>query len=414
MARRSVAEFLDVFVLPLVAGGELKIGRPISKTDLQHFEEDLPHASVGLVAVDDARTHVLAELVVRPPSLVLDTDELCLAAAVHNVLFLVHPEAEGWSVTGRARTKVIETARRLAAQPLSRNRRRMLARHALLHNVFDVTRVDTKVSWWTGSAEYLGQEPPGRLTRWRSVRRVREETTTATYDDLMASEEAAPIMATLLRRSPLTQLFASHAQAPPLHWEDAVFVLEDPELARAVAYEATHPGDPHQVVAAPARYAAAFEQMLERRPNTSEIQTVAAFLVHLNVLLALAETKLRDRAAKSPLLTTVLAPERAGQRPRGLTTFFALPNALSRVDPILAVPQGLLDDKRLAKRWAVHREQVAEGRWRGSHRDSRGPPRAPSWRRFAAAGRHWQRGQAARAARVTFRAAGGVAANDPG
>ena len=361
MARRSIAEFLETFVLPLVAGGELRVARPYSLTDLRHFEEDLPHASRELVAVDEARTVVLSELVVRPPALVLDKDELCLAAAVHNVLFLVHPRTESWLVTGRGRAKVVDTARALAAQPLSQNRRRALARHALLHNVFDLSRIDTKVSWWTGSARYMGQKPPGRLIRWRNMRRVREEITTARYEELLASEEAAPIMATLLRRSPFTQLQYSHPQAPALHWEDAVFALRDAELARAVAYEATRPTEPSQLIAAPARYAAAFEQMLERTPQPAQVRTVAAFLVHLNVLLAMAETRMRDRSQRSPLLATVLAPERAGQRPRGLTTFFALPNALSKVDPVLAVPPGLLDDQRLAKRWQVHREQVAAG-----------------------------------------------------
>jgi hypothetical protein len=56
----------------------------------------------------------------------------------------------------------------------------------------------------------------------------------------------------------------------------------------------------------------------------------------------------------------VLAPERAGQRPRGLSTFFALPNALALVDPRLAVAPGLLDDPQLARRWQVHRTQAAE------------------------------------------------------
>lgn len=361
MARRSVAEFLETFVLPLVTGGELKVTRPLSLTDLEHFDEDLPHATRELVAVDDARTDVLAELVVRPPALVLDSDELHLAAAVHNVLFLVHPDMDTWTITGRARSRIVDTARQLAARPLSHNRRRVLARHGLLHNVFDLSRVDTKVSWWTGSARFLGQRPPVRLTRWRGVRRVIEEVSEAAYDELLASEDAAPIMATLLRRSPLTQLLTGHPQAPTLHWEDAVFVLGDPELARAVSYEATRPKDPGKLVAAPARYAAAFEQMLERSPNPTEIRTVAAFLVHLNVLLAMAETRIRDRSQRSPLLATVLAPERAGMRPRGLTTFFALPNALSKVDPLLAVPPGLLDDERLARRWQIHREQVAAG-----------------------------------------------------
>lgn len=359
MARRTASDFLQGFVLPLVRGGPISISRPISMDEAARFGQDLAHASEALVAVDEARAEVLAPLVVQPPSLVLDEDEIALAAALHNVLFLVHPDADNVTVTRRVRARIAETARRLAAQPLSRSRRRVLARHALLHNVFDITRVDTRVTWWTGTAEFQGQPPPARLLAWEGVRRVKREDTTARYDELMSSDEATPIMAILLRRTPLTQLLGAHPQAPALHWEDAVFLLRDPELARTVAYQALAPIAPDERVAAPARFAAAFEQMLERSPGEDDVRAVAAFLVYLGVLLAHAEVRQRD--GRSALLTTVLAPERAGKRPRGLTTFLALPNALRSVDPRLAEPPGLADDPRLARRWQAHRAQVAEG-----------------------------------------------------
>jgi hypothetical protein len=237
----------------------------------------------------------------------------------------------------------------------------VLARHALLHNLFDMRRTDIMLSWWTGSATFEGQTAPARLRAWRSIRRVREETSIAEYDELLAGPEAAPVMATLLRRSPLTQLLDSHKAAPPLHWEDAVFLLRDPELARAIAYNTLRGDDPAELVVTPSRFAAAFERMLERSPNQADLRAVAAFLVHLNVLIALAETRERDLSVRSPLLTTVLAPERAGQRPRGLATFFALPNALRKVDIRLSEPPGLRDDAALTLRWERHREQVEEG-----------------------------------------------------
>lgn len=367
MARHSAATFLEHFMLPLVRGGDLHIGRPLAAEDVDQIEQDLAHASEALVAVDEARADVLAELVVRPPSLVLDGDEVRLAAALHNVLFLAHPDLESWTVGRKARARVIETARRLAAQPLTRSRRRVLARHGLLHNVFAIARTDTRLSWWTGSASYLGQRPPQRLVTWSRVRRVRQDVTTASYGALLGSDEAMPIMSTLLRRSPLTQLLCFHPHAPPLHWEDAAFMLQDPELARTVAYRALAAEDPGEQLVIPAHHAAAFEQMLERSPDPDQIRTVAAFLVHLSVLLALAEVRQRDRNARSPVLSAALAPERAGKRPRGLTTFLALPGALEKLEKIdevderLARPPGLDDDERLAARWRVHRAQVAEG-----------------------------------------------------
>ncbi len=361
MARPHVRHFLETFVRPLVAGGDLHVGAPIPRADVDRWEQELGDASVELVAVDDARAAVLSTLVVRPPALILDRDELALAAGLHNALFLVHPRAERWSVSDRQRRRIMDTALSLVSQPLTQHRTRVMARHALLHQVFHLTRSDTVVSWWTGKARFQGQKPSARLTAWRSVRRVREDVTVVDFDELLAVPDTAPIIATLLRRTPLTQLLDSHAGAPPLHWEDAVFILRDHELARAVAYRLI-PGDvPHQKqVDGPARLAAAFEQMLERTPAESDVRAVAAFLVHLGALFCVGELNLREAAGKSPLISTVLAAEAAGQRPRGLTTLFALPGALALVDKRLATPPGIDSIPQLAARWKVHRTQTAE------------------------------------------------------
>src|SRR5215470_2192595 len=182
MAKPHAREFLDQFVRPLVAGGELHIGAPIPMPDVERWATELDNASVELVAVDDARTAVLSTLVCRPPAFVLDTDELALAAGLHNALFLVHPRADRWSVTDRARRRIIDTALAMVSQPLTRDRTRVMARHALLHNLFDVTRSDITVSWWTGRARFYGQKPPARLTAWRGMRRVREDKAVVDFD----------------------------------------------------------------------------------------------------------------------------------------------------------------------------------------------------------------------------------------
>jgi len=360
VAKPDAGAFLHGFVRPLVAGGEIHIGRPLTVEDVHRMELDLAHASEPLVAVDEARTAVLSTLVCRVPALVLEGDDLALAAGLHNALFLVHPDAEGVLVAERMRRRVIETTQELCTQPLTRVRSRVLARHALLHNVFGLARTDVHVSWWTGRARFLGQRPPARLTTWKSVRRVREDTTRAAYDELLGAPDIAPVIAMLLRRTPLTQLLATHPAAPILHWEDAAFLLRDAELARAIAYHSIAPVEPRDQVATPARLAAAFEQMVERTPPSADLRAVAAFLVHLNALLVLGERGGRDVSARSALVAGVLAPERAGQRPRGLSTFFALPNALAHVEPRLAVPPGILDDPALARRWNGVRAQVAE------------------------------------------------------
>jgi len=360
MARLHVREFLSRFVEPLVAGGELHIGGPIPNADAERWEFELDEASVELTAVDDARTAVLSTLVCRPPAFVLDADDLSLAVGLHNALFLVHPRAEVWTVSDRSRRKIIDTALSQVSRPLTHNRTRVMARHALLHHLFHLSRNDVTVSWWTGRARFQGQTPPRRLTAWRSVRRVREDVTVVDFEELLAVPDTAPVIATLLRRTPLTQLLDSHPGAPPLHWEDAVFLLRDAELARSVAYRLVQDGAPREQVAGPARLAAAFEQMLERAPDEADVRAVAAFLVHIAALFCFGELGLRETGAKSPLISTVLAAEAAGQRPRGLATLFALPGALAAVDARIATPPGIAGVPLLAARWAVHRAQTAE------------------------------------------------------
>ncbi|MEO6775036.1 MAG: hypothetical protein ABI467_18870 [Kofleriaceae bacterium] len=360
MAQTHVRVFLERFVKPLVAGGELHVGAPIPFADVERWDTELDTATVELVAVDEARTNVLSTLVVRPPALVLEADDLALAAGLHDALFLVHPRADAWSITDRQRRRIIDTALTLVSRPLTRDRKRVMARHALLHNLFHLSRRDTTVSWWTGRARFQGQVPSKRLTAWPGLRRVHEEHTDIGFDELLAVADTQAIVATLLRRTPLTQLLDSQPGAPPLHWEDAVFVLRDAELARAVAYHLTPAAVPSEQVKEPSRLAAAFEQMLERAPDEADVRAVAAFLVHICALFALAEIHMRELNAKSPLISTVLAAEAAGQRPRGLQTLLALPGALALVDPRLANPPGLGSLPALAQRWRVHRAQVGE------------------------------------------------------
>lgn len=357
MAQRTCAEFLERFVLPLVAGGEMHIGKPVSADELQRFEEEIPHATVPIVAIDEARTAVVSSIVVRPPAVVFDRDELSLACAVHNLLFLSHPRADAWTMSRAARSKVIAAAQRFATRPRTEARARVLARHGLLHNFFDISRTDLKLTWWTGSSVFLGQSPPSRLTAWPTVRRVRREESTTSFQELLGGADIAPVVVTLVRRSPLSQLLTMSRFGPPLHWEDAVFLLRDAECARAIAYRSIG-GDPPGRLRVASRFAAAFEQMIERSPREADLRAVAAFLVHLNVLLAHGETRgpgsLKDGSA---VLTQALG---ASQRPRGLACLLALPNALYALDPRLAEPPGLRDHPALLARWEIHRKQALE------------------------------------------------------
>ncbi|MEJ7599698.1 MAG: hypothetical protein WKG01_17455 [Kofleriaceae bacterium] len=162
MSRWHCRDFLTRFVHPLVAGGELRVGAPVTLEDVERWGAELDNATLESVAVDEARTAVLSTLVCRPPAFVLEPDELALAAGLHNALFLVHPDSEAWSIREKSRRRVIETALALVSQPMTRNRTRVMARHALLNKLFHLTRSDLTVSWWTAARSSRARShPPG-------------------------------------------------------------------------------------------------------------------------------------------------------------------------------------------------------------------------------------------------------------
>ena len=351
MARVTCHDFLERFVLPLVAGGEVHIGPPLTVDELDRLRGELDGATVPLVAIDDARTDALATLCARPPALVFGDDELALAVGLHNALVLAHPDADGVLITERMRRKIAGAALGQVSQPLATDRTRALARHGLLHNLHRLGRRDVVVSWWTGKASFFGQAPPARLLAWRGMRRVREDVARAGFDELLASPEVAPVTASLLRRSPLTQLIAPSSSGPPLHWEDAVFLLRDAELARAVAYAIM--AAPGGSVTAIARLAASFEQLVERTPPVADIRAVVAFLVHVASLHVIGAPD-----DKTSLLAAALAP--GANRPRGLVTYAALPAALAVVASTLAQPPGLGAEPSWLRRWELERAAVGD------------------------------------------------------
>ena len=351
----QLAQFLERFVTPLVVGGAMHVGRPLAIGLVDEFDRVLDEASGAADVIDDARAQVLATLMVRPPPMILDRDDLALTMGLHDALFLAHPDASKLGMTERQLTRVAATAQLLVSQPLAREPRRLLARYALLHNLFAIQRTDLLLSWWTGHAQFHGQPAPARLTRWRGVRRVSQSTRTVAVDELLLTDAAMPALAAVLRRSPLTLLLAEHASAPLVHWEECTFILRDRTLARVVARPMLQGDTPTSRLARPARLAAAFEQMLERSPSESDVRTVAAFLCYLAGQLCIDDAA-TAKDDPSPLLVRCLA---AQPRPRGLAAFLALPAALAQVLPGVAVPPGIAAEPRLLRRWGAHRAQIA-------------------------------------------------------
>lgn len=335
----NVVSFLERFVRPFVTGGEVHIGQPIPPGVLDEWALDITMAGEALGAIDDARENLAAELVVRPPRMIFGADELRLAAALHDTLCLAHPSLDRWLVAG-ARARIREAAALLAGSvgpPEGRDA--WIGRHALLANLFQIRRVDIKLTWWAGSAQFQGMRPPSRLTSWRAVRRVREQSDTLTVADFLSDEGAAPAFAALLDASPLTDVLQPARAWPAFSWVGRAELLRDAEIARAVAYRWL--ADPRSIIAG----TTAWEKLLSQPAPAADVRAVTAFLVHVAALRCAAEVQAKDPPA---------AP------PEELRPFAIVPLVAAAADPALGTPPGFEDDRALLARWRLRAGQAAE------------------------------------------------------
>jgi len=235
----ELEDLLGRFVLPLVAGGDVRVGEPVSPEALARWEVELGTAGPLLVAIDEARAAAASLLVVRPPAMAFGETELRLAVALHAALVLAHPATGGFfSRKGRRELTAFAAGLAQSIAPPD-GAAELLSRHTLLSRLFELSRVDTRLRWWTGKAEFRGVEPPHRLMRWRKLRRVKEETSELGLSEVLAGEETRPVVAVLLTASPLTDLLSLDGTGrrwPPFRWGAQLETLRHAELARAVAY----------------------------------------------------------------------------------------------------------------------------------------------------------------------------------
>jgi hypothetical protein len=241
------------------------------------------------------------------------------------------------------RRRVSEASIRMVAQPLAVTPQMILARHALLHQMFAIYREDLDLRWWSGGATFAGQAPPRRLLRWQGPRRVREMRSRTSLAEILMLPEATDIVSALLRRSPLTVVLtlcsaAFDAQTPfvgaQMTWENAVPLLRHTQLARALLHAALPAADPS--CSALGRLALAFDAMLDRSPAGDDLRAVLGFLIF-------AAATLCDNGPDAEWLRADALPGRA--KDRGVALFASLPHAAALVDARLGEVPGVNADR---------------------------------------------------------------------
>jgi hypothetical protein len=233
------------FLAPLVLGGELLPGRPIGSKLALAIGGDRPLADIDKVAhVQLARVRVARRLVAIDRLEAPTQEEWALAATLHDIVQATHP---GFDVVLRRSSpkKLLDLAGlTLERVPAPRTIHEALSRHTWFSRMFEITRTDTMLSWWVGSAKFLGEEPPSRLMAWPELRRVNQVKVPRPLMELPASGaaiEAGPFAASIqafLDRTPLTDLATCTREAPAFVWTESTLSLAASRAGRTLAMRA--------------------------------------------------------------------------------------------------------------------------------------------------------------------------------
>jgi hypothetical protein len=297
--------------------------------------------------VAEARLQVGAELWLDAPAPSLDEHALRLAVAVQDLLFLAHPDAQSLSVRSARRRKVAEFAAHVATLPAPADLEELVARHSMIHHLFDLGRDDVRVSFWAGRREFRGAEPPGRLLRWANLRRVREERWRV---GVVAEASADPlqreIVNALVAASPITDLLEPTRLEPRFNLKPVVRWLADPRVARAVADRYLSMGID---VVGPSLTQALLD-LYNQKDSRRESLLATRYFCHLQLLWLLGEAHYNEATRRTRVLTLAAQKEQ-------MRDFFGLFAAAQRVG--IGRPPDVERDPRLAALVATHTAQAA-------------------------------------------------------
>jgi hypothetical protein len=239
MARRFVAEFL----LPLVRGGALRVGRPLGPRAVARVMERIARASrdatddeaEALTALGDGRRLCAGRLLPTAAAPRLDEVSVRLGAALHDLLALAHPDLAGPGIA-RRQEQIAAAALELATVGTPASAREAVNRHTVLARLPEIVRVDRTVRFWLGRQTFVGRTPPGRIMALPSLRRVRvDKASRGWLREIGIPAVGRRAFLALNVASPLGEALDPLRLDPPLGWGRILPVLRFPVLARVVA-----------------------------------------------------------------------------------------------------------------------------------------------------------------------------------
>ncbi|HLK91449.1 MAG TPA: hypothetical protein VKZ18_16240 [Polyangia bacterium] len=346
--------FLGEFLLPLVRGGALRVGRPLGLRTVARLlgqvaraGRDAPPEEAELLrALALGRRSVAARLtagVAAPP---LDEVSMRLGAALHDLLALAHPDLAGPGLA-RRQEQIATAALELASVGAPRSAREAVNRHSLLARIAEIVRVDRTVKFWLGRRTFVGRTPPGRIMALPSLRRVQVERSSRGWlREIGIPAVGRRAFLALNVASPLGEALDPLRLDPPFGWGRVLPVLRFPGLCRAVAGAAVEAGVDlagDALAGALYRYAGMHDPPIGVPPTSESVAFALRFLAHLVWLDVLygADPE-RARAEREPARGPAFGLELA-----------VVVTAAARTRPSLVWPEDVPPDGDLGRAFAA-------------------------------------------------------------
>ncbi|MGH1348518.1 MAG: hypothetical protein ACRBN8_43630 [Nannocystales bacterium] len=223
-------QFLRGFILPLLGGGAVHVGRPLRTRERDQWLGDVSQAGSALAYL---RLRRAQELTPHPALPEPDDEELSLWMGLHNTFAFDHPDrSRVWSRASVWR-RVEGATRTLLTLPFPSSVGAAVARHVTVGAFLGSQRTDTVLVNASGEHRFAGQEPPRRFFGGPSLGTARE---THSWLTLPHAPEAGRLIDDALRASPLTCLL--EPRRAPSGWSPllATDALRERGLARAIVY----------------------------------------------------------------------------------------------------------------------------------------------------------------------------------
>ena len=248
---RAMQERFDAlsaqFLRPLLEGGAVVVGRPLSPGMLEHFAHGRPSDDATDRAVYRALHAAASDIA---PVRVLPWPDRGLAAVImacHDLLAATDPALDRlFARKGRAQILGwVDYFTDRAGPPLTRGA--ALARHAVVSRALALRRRDVTVKNWAYTYRFFGRPVPKNVVALPRLRMVRQEQAERDLVDIVSQLDAdlhtRERLRALVSRSPVTEL-TSTDRFPDLRFGKAsLAVLSDDAVRNGVAGVLAQQGD---------------------------------------------------------------------------------------------------------------------------------------------------------------------------